>query len=142
VSGVIAKSEGAEFLVKECPCFREFEGEQICINDNVLRKMVTIDVDTELIGSKLVSEEFLRTKSNEDDLCFCLVYLGEDELYHCMSQQQNILVRGQEVSKEEMQQALEILAPENARFATVLCEECLYNIIAALKDEGYRSCPI
>ncbi|MHA1636271.1 MAG: hypothetical protein ACTSW8_04970 [Candidatus Thorarchaeota archaeon] len=142
VSGVIAKSEGAEFLVKECPCFREFEGEQICINDNVLRKMVTIDVDTELIGSKLVSEEFLRTKSNEDDLCFCLVYLGEDELYHCMSQQQNILVRGQEVSKEEMQQALEILAPENARFATVLCEECLYNIIAALKDEGYQSCPI
>ena len=135
-------SEGTEFLAKECPCFREFEGEQICINDNVLRKMVTIDVDTELIGSKLVSEEFLRTKSNEDDLCFCLAYLGEDELYHCMTQQQNILVRGQEVSKEEMQQALEILAPENARFSTVLCGECLYNIIAALKDEGHPSCPI
>ncbi|TFH03681.1 MAG: hypothetical protein E4H14_16295, partial [Candidatus Thorarchaeota archaeon] len=65
-------SEGTEVLVKQCPCFREFEGEQLCINDDYLRKMVTIDVDTELIGSKHVSEEFLRTKSNADDLCFCL----------------------------------------------------------------------
>jgi len=128
-------SEGTEFLVKQCPCFREFEGEQLYINDDSLRKMVTIDVDTDLIGSKHVSEEFLRTKSNEDDL-------GEDELYHCMSQQQNIKIRGQEVSKEEMKQALEILAPDNARFSSVLCGECLYNIIAALKDEGLASCPI
>jgi len=134
--------EGTEFLVKQCPCFREFEGEQLCVNDSDLRKMVTIDVDTELIGSKHVSEEFLRTKANEDDLCFCLAYLGEDELYHCMSQQQNIKIRGQKVSKEEMQQALDILAPENARFSSVLCGECLYNIIAALKDESPVSCPV
>jgi hypothetical protein len=132
--------EGAEFLVKQCPCFREFEGEQLCINDNELRKMVTIDVDTDLIGSKHISDEFLRTKANEDDLCFCLVYLGEDELYHCMSQQQTILIRGQQVNKEEMQQALEILAPENVRFSSVLCGECLYNIIATLKEEDPPLC--
>ena len=142
MSGVIAMSEGTEFLVKQCPCFREFEGEQLCINDDNLRKMVTIDVDTELIGSSHVSEEFLRIKSIEDDLCFCLAYLGEDELYHCMSQQQNIKIRGQEVNKEEMKQALEILAPENARYSSVLCGECLYNIIAALKEEGHEACPI
>ncbi|TFH05030.1 MAG: hypothetical protein E4H14_13535 [Candidatus Thorarchaeota archaeon] len=135
-------SEGTEFLVKQCPCFREFEGEQICINDDCLRKMVTIDVDTELIRSERVSEEFLGTISNDDDLCFCLAYLGEDGLYHCMSQQQNIKIRGQEVSKEEMKQALKILAPDNARFSSVLCGECLYNIIAALKEEGHASCPI
>jgi hypothetical protein len=104
--------------------------------------MVTIDVDMDLIGSKYVSEEFLRTKANDDDLCFCLAYLGEDELYHCMSQQQNIKIRGQEVSKEEMQQALEILAPENARFSSDLCGECLYNIIAALKEDRPASCPV
>jgi hypothetical protein len=142
VSGVMSMSEGTEFLVKECPCFREFEGEQLCINDSNLRKMVTIDVDSDLIGSKHVSEEFLRTKSNEDDLCFCLAYLGDDGFYHCMSQQKNILIRGQEVRKEEMQQALDILAPENARFSSVLCGECLYNILVALKDEKPPSCPI
>ncbi|MGY5860144.1 MAG: hypothetical protein RTU63_12300 [Candidatus Thorarchaeota archaeon] len=135
-------SEGTEFLVKQCPCFREFEGEQICVNGDSLRKMVTIDVDTELIGSKHVTDEFLSTKSNEDDLCFCLAYLGEDELYHCMSQQHNITIRGQEVSKEEMKQALEILAPDNARFSSVLCGECLYNIIAALKEDENPSCPV
>lgn len=135
-------SEGTEFLVKQCPCFREFEGEQICINDDYLRKMVIIDVDAELIGSEHISKEFINTKSDADDLCFCLAYLGEDELYHCISQQQNIKIRGQEVSKEEMKQALEILAPENAKFSSVLCGECLYNIIAALKDDGHASCPI
>ena len=54
--------EGME-LVKQCPCFREFEGEQLCVNDNYVRKMTTIDVDTELIGSKHVSEEFINSVS-------------------------------------------------------------------------------
>ena len=134
--------EGAEFLVKQCPCFRDFEGEYQCVNDNYVRKMITIDVDTELIGSDHVSEEFINSKTDDDDLCYCLAYLGEDELYYCMSQQQNIKVQGQKVSREEMQRALEILAPENARFSTVLCGECLYNIIVALRDEGEAASPI
>ncbi|OLS31701.1 MAG: hypothetical protein ThorAB25_00030 [Candidatus Thorarchaeota archaeon AB_25] len=134
--------EGAEFLVKQCPCFREFEGEHLCVNDNYVKKMITIDVDTELIGSKHVSDEFINSRSNDDDLCFCLAYLGEDELYYCMFQQRDIKVRGRQVSKAEMQRALEILAPENAQFSSVLCGECLYNIIAALKDEVDPACPI
>ena len=133
--------EGTE-LVKQCPCFREFEGEQLCVNDKEIRRMTTIDVSAELIGSKHISEEFISSKTNDDDLCFCLAYLGEDELYHCMSQQRDIKVRGQQVSKGEMQRALEILAPENARFSSVLCGECLYNIIAALKEEEPAACPI
>ncbi|MFX1561190.1 MAG: hypothetical protein ACFFBL_11430 [Promethearchaeota archaeon] len=129
-------------LIKQCPCFRDFEGEHLCVNDDYVRKMITIDVDTELIGSKHVSEEFINSKTNDDDLCFCLAYLGEDELFYCMSQQRNIKVQGLEVGKEEMQRALEILAPENARFSTVLCGECLYNIIAALRDEEEATCSI
>ena len=129
-------------LVKQCPCFREFEGEQLCVNDREIRKMTTIDVSRELIGSKHVSEEFINSKTKDDDLCFCLAYLGVDELYYCMSQQQDIKVRGQQVSKEEMDRALETLALENARFSSVLCGEYLYNNIAALKDEGNATCPI
>ena len=133
-------TEGNEVFVKQCPCFRVFEGEHLCINDNELKKIVTIDVDTELIGSEHVSEEFLKVKTREDDLCFCLAYLGDDELYYCMSQQENIRIRGQLVSKNEMKQALEILAPENVQFSSVLCGECLYNIIVALKGEGNPAC--
>ncbi len=134
--------EGSEFLVKQCPCFREFEGEHLCINDSDLKKIVTIDVDTDLIGSEHVSEEFLKIKTKEDDLCFCLAYLGDDEHYYCMSQQENIKIRGQLVNKIEMKQALEILAPENVQFSSVLCGECLYNIIVALKDGSNSACPI
>ena len=142
VKGRVFMIEGQEFLVKECPCFRDFEGEHLCVNDNHIRKMVTIDVDTELIKSQHVSQEFINSKSNDDDLCFCLAYLGEDELYYCMSQQRNIKVQGQEVRKDEMRRALEILAPEHTRFSSVLCGECLYNIIAALKEQGDATCPI
>ena len=129
-------------LIKQCPCFRTFEGENLCVNDDYVRKMVTIDVDTELIGSEHVSQEFIKNKTNDDELCYCLAYLGEDELLYCMSQQRNIKVRGEQVDKREMQRALEILAPENARFSSVLCGECLYNIIAAFKEEASPSCPI
>jgi len=132
--------EGGVSLVKQCPCFRDFEGEHLCVNGNYVKKMVTIDVDTELIGSKHVSDEFISSKTNEDDLCFCLAYLGDDEFYYCMSQQQIIKVQGQLVSKEDMRRALEMLAPENARFSSVLCGECLYNIIAAMKNNEEATC--
>jgi hypothetical protein len=59
-----------------------------------------------------------------------------------MSQQRCIKVRGQEVIADEMKKALEILAPKSALFSSVLCGECLYNIIAALKEEGPAVCPI
>ena len=140
--GAIELNEGTEFLIKQCPCFREFEGEQLCVNDKEIRKMTTIDVDTDLIGSEHVSQEFISSKSNQDDLCYCLAYLGEDKKYYCMSQQRNIKVRGEAVSIEEMQKALEILAPESALFSSVLCGECLYNIIAALKEDEPAACPI
>jgi copper chaperone CopZ len=134
--------EGQEFLVKECPCFREYEGEYLCVNDNYVKKMVAIDVDIELIGSEHISLEFIKSKTGEDDLCYCLAYVGDDDLYYCVSQQRNIKVQGQQVSKREMKQALEILASEHARFSSVLCGQCLYNIIAALKNEGKASCSI
>lgn len=142
VSGAIELSEGMEFLIKQCPCFRELEGEQLCVNDKEIRKMITIDVDTDLIGSEHVSQEFINSKTDQDDLCYCLAYLGEDKRYYCMSQQRYIKVRGQEVSVEEMQKALEILAPKSALFSSVLCGECLYNIIAALKEDEPAACSI
>lgn len=134
--------EGSGFLIKQCPCFREYEGEHLCVNDNYMKKMLTIHVGTELFGSAHLSNEFIKSKASEDNLCFCLAYLGVDELYYCMSQQQNIKIRGQQVSREEMKRALEILAPENTKFSSILCGECLYKIIAALKEDLNTSCPI
>jgi hypothetical protein len=57
-------NEGTEFLIKQCPCFREFEGEKLCVNDKEIRKMITIDVDTNLIGSEYVSQEFINSKTD------------------------------------------------------------------------------
>jgi hypothetical protein len=127
-------SEGIVYI-KECPCFRSFEGEQLCINGSEIRRMITIDVSTDLLESQHVSEDFINSRTEYDDLCFCLAYLGDDGRYYCMSQQHNIMVLGQKVSKEEMERALEILAPENVLFSSVLCGECLYSIIAALKED-------
>lgn len=135
-------NEGIEFLIKQCPCFREFEGEQLCVNDKEIRKMITIDVDTDLIGSEHISQDFINSKTDQDDLCYCLAYLGEDKRYYCMSQQRCIRIRGQEVRVDEMKKALEILAPKSALFSSVLCGECLYNIIAALKEERSAVFPI
>lgn len=134
-------SEGIVYI-KECPCFRSFEGEHLCINGLEIRRMVTIDVSTDILDSQYVSQDFINSKTEHDDLCFCLAYLGDDGRYYCMSQQHNILVRGQIVCKEEMARALDILAPENALFSSILCGECLYNIIAILKEDLPSACPI
>lgn len=134
-------SEGIVYI-KECPCFRLFEGEQLCINGSEIRRMTTIDVSTDLLGSPHVSDDFINSKTEHDDLCFGLAYLGDDGKYYCMSQQCNIQVQGQDVKKDEMQKALDILAPETVRFSSVLCGECLYNIIAALKNNEEAACSI
>ena len=128
-------------MIKECPCYREFEGEQLCVNDHEVKTMVTIDVDVELLKSELVSKDFI-TSESQDDICFCLAYLGEDGLYYCMSQQRCIRVRGQEVSEDEMQSALDVLAPKNVRYSSHVCGECLYNVIASLKEGGTAYCPV
>ena len=104
--------------------------------------MTSIDVDTDLIGSEHVSQEFINGKTENDDLCYCLAYLGEDKRYYCMSQQRYIKVRGEKVSHQEMQKALEILSPKSGLFSSVLCGECLYNIIAALKEDEPAACLI
>ncbi len=37
--------EGGDGVFSQAvPCFREFEGEQLCVNDKEIRKMTAIDV--------------------------------------------------------------------------------------------------
>ncbi|TFF91069.1 hypothetical protein EU545_05785 [Candidatus Thorarchaeota archaeon] len=123
------------FLVRECPCFREFKGETLCVNDDkIVKDVITIDVDPDLFLSSHLSGDFMHSKTDDDCLCFCLAYLAEDGYYYCMSQQKRLRIRGEDVSKEEMNRALEVLLPSGVHFASVLCAECLYNVLVALKE--------
>ncbi|MFW9982323.1 MAG: hypothetical protein ACFFE3_10465 [Candidatus Thorarchaeota archaeon] len=126
--------------VNACPCHRTFEDEQLCINEDPIKLILTMSVDKELIGTEFVSQAFSK-KENDDNLCFCLIYLDEeDDRFYCLSQNRRILVSGEEVTSDDMKRALEMLVPENTLYEPELCNECLYNVLTSLKKSGNASC--
>ncbi|MFW9813941.1 MAG: hypothetical protein ACFFF9_15875 [Candidatus Thorarchaeota archaeon] len=128
--------------VDACPCHRRFEDEQLCINEDPIKVIVTFDINKDLMMSEIVTESFTRGKE-KDDLCFCLIYLDEEEdRYYCLSQDRRIQVQGNEVSGEEMQRALEMLVPENSQYEPDLCNECLYNVLVSMKENRKASCSV
>jgi hypothetical protein len=128
--------------VNSCPCLRIFEDEQICINEDPIKLIVTTNVEKELIGSAFASESF-SNKDNSDNLCFCLIYLNEDEdRFYCLSQKKRIHICGEEVTSEDMKRALEMLVPENSIYKPELSNECFYNVLTSLKTSGNSSCSI
>ena len=128
--------------VNACPCHRSFADEQLCISEDPIRVIVKFDINKDLMMSEIIPESFTERKE-KDDLCFCLIYLDEEEdRYYCLSQEKRIQVQGNEVSSEEMQQALEMLVPENSLYEPDLCNECLYNVLASLKGNGNASCSV
>ncbi|MHA2359694.1 MAG: hypothetical protein ACXAB5_05440 [Candidatus Thorarchaeota archaeon] len=128
--------------VNACPCHRVFEDEQLCINEDQVKLIVTFDVNKDLMGTEFIPKSFAKGRG-EDNLCFCLIYLEQSEdRFYCLSQEKRIQVRGEEVSSKDMQRALEMLVPENSLYEPELCNECLYNILASLKENGEASCSI
>lgn len=128
--------------VNSCPNHRVFENEQLCINEDPIKLIVTMNVDKELIGSGFVSKSF-SNKKNGDNLCFCLIYLDEDDdRFYCLSQKKRIQVCGEDVTSEDMKKAMEILVPENALYKPEFCNKCLYNVLTSLKNNGNSSCSI
>ncbi|MFW9870681.1 MAG: hypothetical protein ACFFEL_13725 [Candidatus Thorarchaeota archaeon] len=126
--------------VNACPSHRVFEDEQLCINEDPIRLIVMMNVDKDLIGSEFVSQSFSK-KENSDNLCFCLIYLNDEEVkFYCLSQKKRIQVSGEEISSEEMIRALEMLVPENTLYQPELCNECLYNVLSSIKNSGKASC--
>lgn len=122
--------------VNACPCHRIFENEQLCINENPVKLIVTFDINKELIGSEFIPQSFTRIKE-ADNLCFCVIYLDESEnRFYCLSQDRRIQVQGEEVRGDEMKKALKMLIPENTLYEPELCNECLYNVLALLKNIG------
>lgn len=121
-------------LVKQCPCFREFRNEHLCVNGSDVRPVVKIELDADLLVSGHLDQGFTSQKSDDRDLCYCMAYRGEDDLYYCISQQEAIQVQGRVVSQHELDSARQMLEPDGVHYSTVLCGECLYNIIASLRE--------
>ncbi len=138
---MVGRKDRARY-VNACPCHRKFEDEQLCINEDPIKLVVTFDVNKELIESEFIHESFAKGKE-KDNLCFCLIYLDEDEdRFYCLSQDRQIQVQGREVSSEDMQRALEMLVPENSLYEPELCNECLYNVLVSLKSNVNASCSV
>lgn len=101
---------------------------------------MTFDINKDLMGTEFIPQSFTK-KREEDNLCFCLIYLDEDEdRFYCLSQEKRIQVRGEPVSGEDMRRALEMLIPENSLYEPELCNECLYNVLTSMKKNGRASC--
>jgi hypothetical protein len=113
-----------------CPCYKDFEGELICLNDDGL-----IDIDHGMVASEILGQEstlksIKRFEVGDGRTCYTSVYTYDGEVY-CVSQGWKIRIHDESITSEMLEQSIKFytLGPLEI---SIDCSSCIYGILLAL----------
>lgn len=113
-----------------CPCFKDFEGELICLNDDSL-----CDIEHSIFAADILDQEasidlVKQFEVKDGHTCYSSVYTHDGYTY-CSSQGTKIQIHNEDITSEMLQQSIKLysLGPTEI---TVDCASCIYGILLAL----------
>ncbi|MGY5877325.1 MAG: hypothetical protein RTU30_16350 [Candidatus Thorarchaeota archaeon] len=113
-----------------CPCFKDFEGELICTNNDRL-----IDVEHSIFAADILNqggtyESIKKYELNDGCTCYASIYIYNGFVY-CCSQGEKIRIHNQDITADMLQQSIKLysLGPTEM---TIDCASCIYGILLAL----------
>jgi len=113
-----------------CPCFKDFEGELICLNNDSL-----IDVEHTIFAADILNRdaslEALKGFEIRDGCtCYSSIYTHDGNTY-CSSQGNTIRIHQTDITEDMLESAIRLysLGPTEI---TVDCASCIYGILLAL----------
>jgi len=113
-----------------CPCFKDFEGELICLNNDSL-----IDVEHTIFAADILNRdaslEALKSfEINDGCTCYSSIYTHNGHTY-CSSQGDRIRIHQTDITSDMLESAIKLysLGPTEI---TVDCATCIYGILLAL----------
>ncbi|MBN2228790.1 MAG: hypothetical protein JW779_04280 [Candidatus Thorarchaeota archaeon] len=130
-------------MVKGCPCYKEFgieEKEKVCLNNDDVLPIRAISVDPSFFEQINTIEELLEHKSNNENMCYLLIYLDRNEGYcYCVSQGKRIRINDKDVKSSEVDSALQFVTSTEKSSDGIICSECLYKYLRTLGEasEGF-----
>ncbi|MHA1964500.1 MAG: hypothetical protein ACW97G_07965 [Candidatus Thorarchaeota archaeon] len=113
-----------------CPCFKDFEGELICLNNDSLS-----DIDHSIFAADVLNqgaslEMVKQFEAPDGQTCYSSIYTHDGCVY-CASQGFKIRIHKEDISEDMLLQSIRLYALGPTEI-TVDCASCIYGILLAL----------
>ncbi|MBY8998975.1 MAG: hypothetical protein KGD60_14710 [Candidatus Thorarchaeota archaeon] len=113
-----------------CPCYKDFEGELICLNDDNL-----IDIDHSIFAADILNQDATldlvkQFEMGDGRTCYSSIYTHDGHTY-CSSQGWRIRIHKEDIKSDMLMQSIRLYAIGPAEI-TVDCASCIYGILLAL----------
>ena len=113
-----------------CPCFKDFEGELICLNDDSLCDIEHSTYAFDILSQGATLESVKQFEMNDGKTCYSSVYTYDGHTY-CSSQGNKIRIHNEDITSEMLHQSIKLYALGPTEI-TVDCASCVYGILLAL----------
>jgi hypothetical protein len=113
-----------------CPCYRDFKGEILCVNDDDIIDIEPMTLGTDILGTNPTMEEVERFRCDDGQTCYMSIYTDKGRVF-CLSQGWPIRIHGRDVSAEDLITALRLYFIGEIQ-PTLDCATCIYGILLAL----------
>jgi len=113
-----------------CPCYKDFEGEFICLNADGL-----IDVEHAIFAADILNQDASIEKIKQFEMgdgktCYSSIYTHDGWCY-CSSQGWKIRIHNEDITTDMLMQSIKLYALGPTEI-TVDCASCIYGILLAL----------
>ncbi len=113
-----------------CPCFKDFEGELLCLNNDDLIDIEHSPIATEILSQEPTAGGIQRFEVGDGCTCYASIYTHDGYVY-CVSQGWKIRIHEEDITADMLRQAIRLytLGPIEI---TIDCASCIYGILFAL----------
>lgn len=113
-----------------CPCFKDFEGELICLNDDSLN-----DIEHSIFAADILNQDasldlVKQFECADGKTCYSSIYTHDGSVY-CSSQGFKIRIHKEDISADMLMSSIRLYALGPTEI-TVDCASCIYGILLAL----------
>ena len=113
-----------------CPCFKDFEGELICLNDDSLCDIEHSIFAADILNQDASLELIKQFEVGDGKTCYSSIYTHDGSVY-CSSQGFKIRIHKEDITSDMLKQSIKLYALGPTEI-TVDCASCIYGILLAL----------
>ena len=117
-------------VIGTCPCLGFVDGIPVCLNGGSLEEVELFNIHPDLVQS--LSGARAEISENDMPQCFGCVHADGAGLIRCASKGSQIVIRGHELTLNDLEIALENFPRDRFSSDTDICNECLYKVLISL----------
>lgn len=122
-------------LVRGCPCYKVFGDEKLCVNNDSVLEIESIEIDPSIFSFHYDKDSMREERATEGNVCYASIYINyPDNKVYCISQGWVLRIHGKDVPGNDLEDAMQFLSTKEITSSAEICSECLYKFILTLGD--------